>query len=114
MVHAQKNDGLLYMAMSSTPTLFQRYMNGSLVLQIIVGIVCGVILASISPSAGQSAGILGGFFVKALKGIAPVLVFLLVVASIANHKKNQQTHIKPVLVLSVLLRTLDARCQMGW
>jgi len=102
MVHAQKNDGLLYMAMSSTPTLFQRYMNGSLVLQIIVGIVCGVILASISPSAGQSAGILGGFFVKALKGIAPVLVFLLVVASIANHKKNQQTHIKPVLVLCIL------------
>ncbi|MBJ7549392.1 serine/threonine transporter SstT [Marinomonas ostreistagni] len=88
--------------MSSTPTLFQRYMNGSLVLQIIVGIVCGVILASIAPSAGQSAGILGGFFVKALKGIAPVLVFLLVIASIANHKKNQQTHIKPVLVLYIL------------
>lgn len=87
------------MALSTTPTLFQRYMNGSLVLQIIVGIFCGMALASVSPSTGQSAGIFGDFFVKALKGIAPVLVFALVVASIANHKKNQQTHIKPVLVL---------------
>lgn len=87
------------MASSTTPTLFQRYMNSSLVLLIILGIVCGVALASVSPSAGQTAGILGAFFVKALKGIAPILVFLLVVASIANHKKNQQTFIKPVLVL---------------
>jgi len=27
---------------TSRPSLFQRYMNGSLVLQIIIGIVCGV------------------------------------------------------------------------
>lgn len=87
------------MASSVTPTLFQRYMNSSLVLLIILGILCGVVLAYASPSAGQAVGILGTFFVKALKGIAPILVFLLVVASIANHKKNQQTFIKPVLVL---------------
>ncbi|SBS31650.1 Serine/threonine transporter SstT [Marinomonas aquimarina] len=95
------------MALSTTPTLFQRYMNGSLVLQIIVGIICGLALSYVAPSVGQSAGILGDFFVKALKGIAPVLVFVLVVASIANHKKNQQTHIKPVLVL-YLIGTLIA------
>ena len=95
------------MASSTTPTLFQRYMNGSLVLQIIVGIICGLALAIYAPSAGQSAGILGDFFVKALKGIAPVLVFILVMASIANHKKNQETHIKPVLLL-YLIGTLIA------
>lgn len=87
------------MAQSSTTTLFQRYMNGSLVLQIIVGIVCGVALALLLPSAAQSAGVLGGFFVKALKAIAPILVFVLVLASIANHKKDQETFIKPVLIL---------------
>lgn len=87
------------MASSTTPTLFQRYMNCSLVLLIILGIAFGIALASISPSAGQTVGVLGAFFVKALKGIAPILVFLLVVASIANHKKNQQTFIKPVLML---------------
>ncbi|SBS26016.1 Serine/threonine transporter SstT [Marinomonas spartinae] len=80
-------------------TLFQRYMNGSLVLQIVVGILCGVVLAYVSPEAAQSVGVLGGFFVKALKGIAPILVFILVIASIANHKHNQQTYIRPVLVL---------------
>jgi len=31
---------------TSRPSLFQRYMNGSLVLQIIIGIVCGIAIAS--------------------------------------------------------------------
>ena len=42
---------------TSRPSLFQRYMNGSLVLQIIIGIVCGIAIASFSPSAAQSAGL---------------------------------------------------------
>ena len=63
---------------TSRPSLFQRYMNGSLVLQIIIGIVCGIAIASFSPSAAQSAGLLGNLFVKALKAIAPLLVFVLV------------------------------------
>ena len=87
---------------TSRPSLFQRYMNGSLVLQIIIGIVCGIAIASFSPSAAQSAGLLGSLFVKALKAIAPLLVFVLVMASIANHKQNEQTFIKPVLVLYLL------------
>ena len=76
---------------TSRPSLFQRYMNGSLVLQIIIGIVCGIAIATFSPSAAQSAGLLGNLFVKALKAIAPLLVFVLVMASIANHKQNEQT-----------------------
>ncbi|WP_133010798.1 serine/threonine transporter SstT [Marinomonas flavescens] len=87
------------MASKVTPSLFQRYMSGSLVLQIIIGVLCGIALAYALPSAAESAGLLGGFFVKALKAIAPVLVFILVMASIANHKQNQQTFIRPVLVL---------------
>lgn len=96
---------------TSRPSLFQRYMNGSLVLQIIIGIVCGIAIASFSPSTGQSAGLLGNLFVKALKAIAPLLVFVLVMASIANHKQNEQTFIKPVLVLylvGTLLASLTA------
>ena len=96
---------------TSRPSLFQRYMNGSLVLQIIIGIVCGIAIASFSPSTAQSAGLLGNLFVKALKAIAPLLVFVLVMASIANHKQNEQTFIKPVLVLylvGTLLASLTA------
>lgn len=92
---------------TSRPSLFQRYMNGSLVLQIIIGIVCGIAIATLSPSSAQSAGLLGTLFVKALKAIAPLLVFVLVMASIANHKQNEQTFIKPVLVL-YLIGTLVA------
>ncbi|KHT61139.1 serine/threonine protein kinase [Alteromonas macleodii] len=93
---------------TSRPSLFQRYMNGSLVLQIIIGIVCGIAIATFSPSVAQSAGLLGNLFVKALKAIAPLLVFVLVMASIANHKQNEQTFIKPVLVLYLLGTLLAA------
>ncbi|WP_460752665.1 serine/threonine transporter SstT [Marinomonas epiphytica] len=82
-----------------TSSLFQRFLKGSLVLQIVIGILCGIALAMISPSSAQSASLLGDFFVKALKAIAPILVFVLVMAAIANHRQGQQAHMKPVLVL---------------
>jgi serine/threonine transporter len=108
MVRRQNNNGPTFMDSTSRPSLFQRYMNGSLVLQIIIGIVCGIAIASFSPSTAQSAGLLGNLFVKALKAIAPLLVFVLVMASIANHKQNEQTFIKPVLVLYLLGTLLAA------
>ncbi|MGV2837500.1 serine/threonine transporter SstT, partial [Pseudomonas shirazensis] len=45
---------------------------------------------------------LGKVFVSALKAVTPVLVFVLVMASIANHKHGQQTHIRPILWLYLL------------
>ncbi|MCZ2721578.1 serine/threonine transporter SstT [Marinomonas sp. 15G1-11] len=90
------------MTLNQKPSLLQRYLNGSLVLQIAIGIVCGIALAYVAPNAALSASLLGDFFVKALKAIAPILVFLLVIASIANHKQAQQSHIRPVLVLYLL------------
>lgn len=108
MVRRQNNNGPAFMDSTLRPSLFQRYMNGSLVLQIIIGIVCGIAIASFSPSAAQSAGLLGNLFVKALKAIAPLLVFVLVMASIANHKQNEQTFIKPVLVLYLVGTLLAA------
>ena len=108
MVRRQNNNGPAFMDSTSRPSLFQRYMNGSLVLQIIIGIVCGIAIATFSPSVAQSAGLLGNLFVKALKAIAPLLVFVLVMASIANHKQNEQTFIKPVLVLYLVGTLLAA------
>ena len=46
MVRRQNNNGPTFMDSTSRPSLFQRYMNGSLVLQIIIGIVCGIAIAS--------------------------------------------------------------------
>ncbi|MHA6494591.1 serine/threonine transporter SstT [Pseudomonas borbori] len=74
----------------------------SLVVQILVGLIAGIALALLFPQAAKSAGFLGTLFVSALKAVAPVLVFILVTASIANHQRDQQTHIRPILLLYVL------------
>ena len=87
------------MSLPKKPSLLRMYMNGNIVLQIVVGIVLGAVLAFISPELASKASVVGTLFVKALKAIAPLLVFVLVMASIANHKKSQQTYIKPVLFL---------------
>ncbi|USD62963.1 serine/threonine transporter SstT [Vibrio sp. SCSIO 43140] len=83
-------------------SMLARYANGNLVLQILAGIVFGVILAVASPSTAQSFGMLGSLFVGALKAVAPILVFILVAASIANQKKNQTTHMRPIVVLYLI------------
>jgi serine/threonine transporter len=74
----------------------------SLVTQIIIGLIAGILLALIFPAAALSVGFIGSVFVSALKAVAPVLVFILVTASIASHKKGQETHIRPVLLLYLL------------
>lgn len=91
--------------MSSTPTVGRRgpfmqfIIGGSLVLQIVIGMIAGVILALIWPQAAHAVGILGDIFVGALKAVAPVLVFVLVAASIATHKQGQRTNMGPILML---------------
>lgn len=88
-------------------SLISRFARGNLVLQILAGIVFGIILATVAPESAKSAGMLGSLFVGALKAVAPILVFILVAASIANQKKNQHTYMRPIVVL-YLLGTLTA------
>ncbi|HAS8401605.1 TPA: serine/threonine transporter SstT [Vibrio vulnificus] len=80
-------------------SLIARFARGNLVIQILVGIILGISLALVSPSSAESVGMLGSLFVGALKAIAPILVFILVAASIANQKKNQHTHMRPIIVM---------------
>lgn len=82
--------------MTSTPSAGFRF---GLVPQILLGIFCGIALASWSAEAGQAVAMLGALFVKALKAIAPILVFILVASSIANRKIGGASKMKPVLVL---------------
>ncbi|WP_105901058.1 serine/threonine transporter SstT [Vibrio gangliei] len=85
--------------MQNNNSLISRLANGNLVLQILVGIIAGVALAMISPSAATSMSIFGNLFVGALKAIAPILVFILVAASIASQNKNSSTNMRPVITL---------------
>ncbi|WP_218239841.1 serine/threonine transporter SstT [Comamonas fluminis] len=81
----------------------------SLVLQIIVALVLGGLVAWLLPSAAPSVSLLGTLFIAALKAVAPLLVFLLVMAAIGSHRPGQETQIKPVLALYVI-GTLAAAC----
>lgn len=88
-------------------SFLQIFLSGSLVRQILVGLVVGILLGVFFPAGAKAVGMLGTLFIGALKAVAPVLVFALVTASVANHRQGQQTHIGPVLIL-YLIGTLGA------
>lgn len=89
--------------MEKTPSGFIGFIiRGSLVKQILVGLIAGIILALVSTQAALAVGLLGTLFVGALKAVAPVLVLMLVMASIANHKQGQKTSIRPILFLYLI------------
>lgn len=83
--------------MSSSRTSLLR--RPSLVVQIIAGVLFGVVLAWLMPEAAHAAGFFGELFISALKAVAPVLVFVLVMAAIANHPQGRPTFIRPILML---------------
>lgn len=72
-----------------------------LVPQIIIGLVVGVGVALIAPEWAMSFGVLGTLFVQALKAVAPILVFVLVMTAIASNQGGQSSSIRPVLVLYI-------------
>lgn len=74
----------------------------NLVLQILAGIILGIFAANVAPDFAKSVGLLGSLFVGALKAVAPILVFILVAASIANQNKNKSTYMRPIVVLYLL------------
>ena len=79
----------------------------SLVTQIVIAMIAGIALAGLFPAATPKVAILGTLFISALKAVAPVLVFILVIAAISNHKPGEATHVRPVLFL-YLVGTLVA------
>ncbi|OAT48814.1 sodium:dicarboxylate symporter [Proteus hauseri ATCC 700826] len=82
--------------------VFSLFFQGSLVKQILVGLVAGILLAWLAPDIAKMMSLLGSLFISALKAVAPILVWVLVMASIANHRQGQKLNIRPVLVLYLL------------
>ena len=74
----------------------------SLVKQIIIGLAVGIVLALIAPQQLSVITILGDLFVGALKAVAPVLVFFLVMSAISQHKSGQKTNMKSIILLYLL------------
>lgn len=85
--------------MESKNGIIERYVNGNLVIQILVGIVLGIIVAMISKELAMSFSILGNLFIKALKAIAPILVFILVAAAIVKKEVGVKSNMRPIITL---------------
>lgn len=74
----------------------------ALIKQIAVGLVIGVLLAVTVPQAVPVVAIFGDLFVKALKGVAPVLVFFLVMNAMAQKKNGGDANMRPIIGLYVI------------
>lgn len=88
-------------------SLFKKINSTSLVNQIIIAIILGTIVAVILPGLANSFSLLGTLFVTALKAVAPILVFVLVVSSIANQKVDSDANLTLIVAL-YLVGTLSA------
>ena len=93
-------------------TAFKKWQSISLILRIVCGLVVGVLLALSMPDNGV-VPIFGSLFVGLLKGIAPVLVFVLVISALANASGDIGGRFKTVVFLYVagtLLAAAAAVC----
>ncbi len=82
--------------------LVQKWRSISLVLRIIIGMAIGILLALLIPDVAKPISILGVLFVGALKAIAPILVFFLVLSAIAQHKSGHKSNMKAIIGLYLL------------
>ena len=82
----------------------------SLVSRIIIAIILGVAVAFFFPQFAAYLSILGDLFIKALKSVAPILVFVLVLASIANFSVGggHSGKIKPIMMMYAIGMFLSA------
>lgn len=71
----------------------------SLIKRIVVGLIIGALLGVFVPG-NEIVSLLGTLFVSALKGVAPILVFFLVISALANAKTAGS--MKMVVVLYII------------
>lgn len=87
--------------------LLQKWTQSSLILRIFCGLVLGAILGLLVPQ-WTGIGILGQVFVGALKAVAPVLVAVLVMSSIARAKGGLGPRFRTVIILYLLTTFIAA------
>ena len=86
--------------------LLKKWTEISLILRIFIGLVIGAVLALAVPG-WKWIGIFGTLFVGALKAIAPILVAVLVMSSIAKAQGGLGSRFRTVIVLYII-STLSA------
>lgn len=81
--------------------LMEKWNRLSLIFRIACGLVLGVILGLCFPNASV-IGVLGDIFVGALKSVAPILVFFLVISAVANASNTVSKRFRTVVFLYIL------------
>ena len=87
--------------------LLRRWTESSLILRIFCGLVLGAVLGLAVPQ-WTGIGILGQVFVSALKAIAPILVAVLVIASISRAKGGLGPRFRTVIILYLMTTFIAA------
>ena len=95
--------------METVKNVVKKWNSISLVKRIICGLIIGIILGLTIPQA-TGISILGDLFVGALRGIAPILVFFLVMSSLCHMGKGQKTNLKVIVVLYLVGNVVAAAC----
>lgn len=85
----------------------KKWTESSLILKILIGLIIGAILGVAVPQ-WTFIGFPGELFVSALKAIAPILVFVLVISAISKAKSGIGDRFKTVIVLYLFSTFLSA------
>ena len=92
---------------SAVKSIAKKYNDTSLILRIAIGLVIGAVLALLCPGATWLEE-LGNLFVGALKGVAPVLVFVIVTSALAQGSSKLDRRFGTVIWLYMLTTFLAA------
>ena len=95
--------------MKKLKLILDKWTSISLVTRILAGLVVGLFLGLVAPR-WTAIGILGRMFVSALKGIAPVLVAVLVVSSVARAGGGLGRRFTTLITIYILSTFIAAVC----
>lgn len=87
--------------------VFEKWCGMSLILRIAIGLLVGAVLGILVPQFTILSWF-GTIFVGALRAIAPILVFVLVMSALANSKGGAAANMRTVIVLYMLTTFLAA------
>ena len=83
-------------------SISRKYRETALIKLIAVGLIIGILIALYAPAAIPLVAVLGDVFVRALKGVAPILVFVLVMNAMAQRTVGAGSALKPIVRLYVI------------
>ncbi len=86
---------------------YDRWNSVSLILRIVIGLAVGISLALVVPGVWLISAI-GDLFIGALKAIAPFLVFILVLNSLARSTSGHRGHFRLIIALYLISTVIAA------